>query len=181
MLWSPYWARSFSPLLSNLAAASSTLVNQEQKRSADGWKLCNDAIPEFKSLPLEETPELRLSYLDSNTESHLTVIPNKIRKQRKKALFLGFFSAFWSSYKVHRWSLFTSCLYLRWEIWACSHHRRDTRIPVIASDHSSRRCAVCTGEYQYGSSAKKNKIETCNAILALRYLHFSFKERVKRD
>ena len=91
MLWSPYWARSFSPLLSNLAAASSTLVNQEQKRSADGWKLCNDAIPEFKSLPLEETPELRLSYLDSNTESHLTVIPNKIRKQRKKALFLGFF------------------------------------------------------------------------------------------
>ena len=155
MLWSPYWARSFSPLLSNLAAASSTLVNQEQKRSADGWKLCNDAIPEFKSLPLEETPELRLSYLDSNTESHLTVIPNKIRKQRKKALFLGFFSAFWSSYKVHRWSLFTSCLYLRWEIWACSHHRRDTRIPVIASDHSSRRCAVCTGEYQYGSSAKK--------------------------
>ena len=69
MLWSPYWARSFSPLLSNLAAASSTLVNQEQKRSADGWKLCNDAIPEFKSLPLEETPELRLSYL-GNTEEN---------------------------------------------------------------------------------------------------------------
>ena len=33
---------------------------------------------------------------------------------------------------------------------------------MIASDHSSRRCAVCTGEYQYGSSAKKNKIETFN-------------------
>ena len=52
---------------------------------------------------------------------------------------------------------------------------------MIASDHSSRRCAVCTGEYQYGSSAKKNKTETFNAMLALRYLHFSFKERVKRD
>ena len=92
MLWSPYWARSFSPLLSNLAAASSTLVNQEQNRSADGWKLCNDAIPEFKSLPLEETPELRLSYLGTERKSHLTVRPYQIRKKEFLFSFLFFFS-----------------------------------------------------------------------------------------
>ena len=102
MLWSPYWARSFSPLLSNLAAASSTLVNQEQNRSADGWKLCNDAIPEFKSLPLEETPELRLSYLGTQRKSHLTVRPYQIRKKEFLFSFLFFFSVSWSSYKVQR-------------------------------------------------------------------------------
>ena len=45
---------------------------------------------------------------------------------------------------------------------------------MIASDHSSRRCAVCTGEYQYGSSAKKNKIETCDARALVEIVIYTF-------
>ena len=58
-----YFARSFSPSISSLAAVSSIRVNQEQKRSAEGWKLCNDAMPEFKSLLRDDKLAFNFSYL----------------------------------------------------------------------------------------------------------------------
>ena len=58
-----YFARSFSPSISSLAAVSSIRVNQEQKRSAEGWKLCNDAMPVFKSLLRDDKLVFNFSYL----------------------------------------------------------------------------------------------------------------------
>ena len=91
-LWSPapYLALSFSPSLSSLAAVSSIRVNQEQKRSAEGWKLCNDAIPEFKSLPRDDRLAFNFSYL------------NKVREIRDFFKNLGFrwSISYWLFYNI---------------------------------------------------------------------------------